>query len=67
MYILDYLRKHFLQYKYSVKFGISKGFFLFFFIKEVFYAHQGCSLSIWLKKLNIISQNNIVKYYCNLK
>ncbi len=62
MYILGYLRKLFLQYKYTAvqKFGISKVFF-----KEVSYAYQGCSL--FDKKLNIISQNNIVKYYCNLK
>ncbi len=60
MYILGYLRKHFLQYKYTAvqKFGISKVFF-----KEVSYAH----LFDKKKKLNIISQNNIVKYYCNLK
>ncbi len=39
MYILGYLRKHFLQYKYTAvqKFGISKGFFFylfFFFLKK---------------------------------
>ncbi len=63
MYILGYLRNFFLHYNTlqfkslgSVKFFLKKCLML---IKAV---------SIWLKKkLNIIPQNNIVKYYCNLK
>ncbi len=63
MYILGYLRKLFLQYNTlqfkslgSVKFFLKKCLML---IKAVAYLFD--------KKLNIISQNNIVKYYCNLK
>ncbi len=63
MYILGYLRIFFLQYNTlqlkslgSVKFFLKKCLML---IKAVAYLFD--------KKLNIISQNNIVKYYCNLK
>ncbi len=65
MYILGYLRKHVLQYNTlqfkslgSVKFFLKKCLML---IKAVAYLFDE------KKKQNIISQNNIVKYYCNLK
>ncbi len=59
MYILGYLRKHFLQYKYTAvqTFGISKVFLkkCLMLIKAVAYLFDFF--------LYIIPQNNIVKYY----
>ncbi len=59
MYISGYLRKHFLQYKYTAvqKFGISK--FLFFLKK--------CLMLIKAVAYLFDKKNYIVKYYCNLK
>ncbi len=62
MYILGYLRNHFLQYKYTAvqKFGISKVLFFFFFLKK-------CLMLIKAAAYLFDKKKNIVKYYCNLK
>ncbi len=60
MYISGYLRKHFLQYKYTAvqTFGISKVFF--FFLKKCLMLTKAVAY-LFDKKIYI------VKYYCNLK
>ncbi len=55
MYILGYLRKHFLQYN-TLPFKSLGSVNIFF--KDVSYAHQGCSL-FDKKELNIIPQNKV--------